>query len=1040
MANEQTIANLIIKLSAQTVEMAAGLKKAEGMLESFKGKAQAILGGITLTAIGYKFAKGILDAKNYAAEISKVAEKIGISTVDLSKLADVAQDVGLPLETLARGIRFLERSMLEASQAEGEHREIFRALGVEFEKSPGQVRPAIDVILDLSDAFMKMGKEDPTKAPLAMKLMGRGAVELIPLLDKGKQTLTEWMQTSEKTGMVISEGLGRRAREFNRTMHNVGDAIKGISLTILADMMPALQSASKFLLDLAERMNKLREHSALVSESLRYMAAIAFPLAIAAIIQFASKAVIAIAASAAIQGALDSIMFARAIGGFSSLGLAIANVSYIIRHFAVAVLGPALLNPITWVLVALAGLSVAWVALGKGARDAAREQERFADSVRSMKIDELRETLRDISIELAFMEQRYRAMVDEMERSGSVELDIFSVGTAAEADKAKKQIDGLKERIKILQGAIADVNKEKIAPPVLTPEEALKKLTAKIGEVRSQIVGLGDSTAGAKAALEAFIAETVRGVPMTGQLAAAVRQLRLEFGLYAALQQARANLAAREKGDLSISAAANEAAMADLKRNYDQGLVDVSSYYQQRRDLIRQAVDEEIAALERESERPGVTQARKIEITAEIKVKRTKEAQELADETREEADAFKELFATMTQGGMEQLVAENDLSLAQLQASYEDGLVSTREFFDERRRIIQENAAVEIGAVEAQIPGMDPKAAEEAKNKIVAIRMRMFSEMQKIGRDEVLQVRQNELEKFNIRAAFAQLKADAATGDLDRLRAQQEAEMEELDRQHAEQLRRIQESKEELILVDGEYLTKKEALEKAQFDQAMVRLKTQVSHERAVLQLRLQMASQVATGMQEIFGTLYEVSGKKIKAFFYLEKAAAIANAIINTAQGVTKALAQGGIFGPAMAGIIMATGAAQIALITAQTIKGFVKGGPVISGSGRKDDVPAMLTKGEYVQPEPVVRYYGVDVMEKIRRRVFPKEMFQGFGFFPVTRPQFAYATGGQVTGGGVTNSILVGPINVNDPRLASDLRSGIEETVVRILKDHHR
>src|SRR4030067_1726120 len=127
-----------------------------------------------------------------------------------------------------------------------------------------------------------------------------------------------------------------------------------------------------------------------------------------------------------------------------------------------------------------------------------------------MKIDELRETLRDTSIELALLEQRYRAMVDEMERSGAVQLDIFSVGTAAEADKVKKQIDGLKERIKILQGAIGDVNKEKIAPPVITPEEALKKLTAKTGEGRSPIVALGDSTAGARGALEAFTAETTR--------------------------------------------------------------------------------------------------------------------------------------------------------------------------------------------------------------------------------------------------------------------------------------------------------------------------------------------------------------------------------------------------------------------------------------------------------------------------------------------------------------------------------------------------
>jgi hypothetical protein len=164
---------------------------------------------------------------------------------------------------------------------------------------------------------------------------------------------------------------------------------------------------------------------------------------------------------------------------------------------------------------------------------------------------------------------------------------------------------------------------------------------------------------------------------------------------------------------------------------------------------------------------------------------------------------------------------------------------------------------------------MDPKAAEDAKNKIAAIRAQMFSGMQKENRDEILQVRQNELEKYDIRAVFAQLKADASTGDIDRLRAQQEVEMAEIGRQHAEQLQRIQEYKEELILVDGEYLTKKEALEKAQHDQAMVRLKTQADQERAVAQKRLGRPLSSPRGWKHL-QQLYAV--EEIRVFFLLQK------------------------------------------------------------------------------------------------------------------------------------------------------------------------
>jgi len=73
--------------------------------------------------------------------------------------------------------------------------------------------------------------------------------------------------------------------------------------------------------------------------------------------------------------------------------------------------------------------------------------------------------------------------------------------------------------------------------------------------------------------------------------------------------------------------------------------------------------------------------------------------------------------------------------------------------------------------------------------------------------------------------------------------------------------------------------------------------------------------------------------GQQNKEAFQLAKAAALAEAVINTAQGVTKALAQGGIFGPLLAGVIIAAGAAQIATIASQQYTGRQFGGPVTKG-----------------------------------------------------------------------------------------------------------
>jgi hypothetical protein len=671
---------------------------------------------------------------------------------------------------------------------------------------------------------------------------------------------------------------------------------------------------AKWLLDAATAMNAFRKEAYLVGEALRYTAAVVIPL-------FVLKLASAVSAIGIANAAL------RAFG---------ATVAF-------------LSGPVGWLTAAIVGMSILWQALGSSARAAAREHERFAESVRSMKMDDLKETLRDTELQLTLLIQKYKAMIEEMEQGPSFN-PFADMLKGKEAADAQKKIDELKDRIKILQAAIGEVNKEKIQPPVLPNEEALKKLEGKLAQLRAEILALGDPVAGAKAALEAFISETMRGVPETPKLTRAIRDLRLEFGLLTALQQIRANVEAREKGAVSVAAARADAETAALKRNYDQGLVDLHTYYSERRRITSEQAELEIRTLEDALSR-AKTPAERTTIQAEIDVKTTTKGKVIAEEVKAESDAFKELFKTMAAGDLAQFVASNDLYMQQLQFSYDEGLISLETFMSERRRILEENAQEQIGQIEAQIPGMDPVAAQAAADQIMAIQQKLNADM------------------------FA-------------------------------------------LNVD------------------------QVQKERAVQLQRLEAASFVATGMGDIFGQLYEQSGKKLKVFFLLQKAMAIAEIYINTAVGAMKAVGQLGIFGIPMSSLIWAMGAANIAMVLAQTVAGFAKGGPVRSGSGAKDDVPAMLTRGEYVIPKRAVEHYGTDFMEAIRRMIVPRERTQGFGFFPVARPGFAYAAGGQVTGGGGPASITI-PMSFNAPvsdRLVEKLESRVRRVVVEVLKEETR
>jgi hypothetical protein len=78
----------------------------------------------------------------------------------------------------------------------------------------------------------------------------------------------------------------------------------------------------------------------------------------------------------------------------------------------------------------------------------------------------------------------------------------------------------------------------------------------------------------------------------------------------------------------------------------------------------------------------------------------------------------------------------------------------------------------------------------------------------------------------------------------------------------------------------------------------------------------MRIREQIVDGAASIFGSLATIAQTMGEKGFIAAKAFGIAEAVINTAQGITKALAQGGVLGFVGAAAVAAAGAAQIATI----------------------------------------------------------------------------------------------------------------------------
>lgn len=178
---------------------------------------------------------------NFGDKLDEASEKTGIAVQELAKLKFAAEQTDSNFEGLAVGLKFLSRNMFEAATGGKEQARVFQALGVETKTATGAIRPANEVLTDLSGIFSKL-PDGAEKTALAMKLFGRSGQDLIPFLNAGPEGLKRLGEEAERFGVVMDPVTAKLGDEFNKALDRTKTATLGLSLSIGSVLLPSLTS------------------------------------------------------------------------------------------------------------------------------------------------------------------------------------------------------------------------------------------------------------------------------------------------------------------------------------------------------------------------------------------------------------------------------------------------------------------------------------------------------------------------------------------------------------------------------------------------------------------------------------------------------------------------------------------------------------------------------------------------------------------------------------------------------------------------------
>ena len=246
-----TIANLVVKLSANTTAFDKGMKRGKKQLSGFgkqssqmSAKFKVAAAAIVAAAVAAAIAIGRMTLRTLDAldETAKFASRIGVATAELQKLQFAAELSGVGASTLNMALQRMTRRIAEAAAGTGEAKDAIKELGLDAKQlaAAGPER-AFSMI---ADAMQKVESQSD-KVRLAFKLFDSEGVALVNTLALGSEGLREAGDEAERLGIAISELDAKNIQEGADAITRMGKAWEGVKNVLAIALLPFVERFSE---------------------------------------------------------------------------------------------------------------------------------------------------------------------------------------------------------------------------------------------------------------------------------------------------------------------------------------------------------------------------------------------------------------------------------------------------------------------------------------------------------------------------------------------------------------------------------------------------------------------------------------------------------------------------------------------------------------------------------------------------------------------------------------------------------------------------
>jgi hypothetical protein len=281
-------------------------KTVGGLTSKLRELGQVLVGGALVVGMRSM----VMRTVEMGDRIAKTADSLGFGIDELQRYEFAAQRGGVGTERFTRSLQRMNRNLAEARRGTGTAKDTLAEYGIELNDVNGVSRRSQDIFLDVADAIEKL--EDPAeRARVAVDVLGRSGIEMIPLLSKGRGELERLFKDFEDLGGGMSEEVARSSEDAADAILGWDVAMEGLKSEIVGAVLPAITRFAKQVGKGIAQFRAFAKNTKIIEAALATLGVVASAFAVKMLIAFAPfliKAALIAAAFIAIAAVVEDLI------------------------------------------------------------------------------------------------------------------------------------------------------------------------------------------------------------------------------------------------------------------------------------------------------------------------------------------------------------------------------------------------------------------------------------------------------------------------------------------------------------------------------------------------------------------------------------------------------------------------------------------------------------------------------------------------------------------------------------------------------------